>query len=104
MLRKIAQSRFKTAIAVLALALLFLVSLGIWLSINFLAHAESNTSNLLALASLLTAICTAGGTISTVILAWKADKRAALESGLKIAQLQQQIVDLYARLQVGKPD
>jgi len=42
---------------------------------------------------MVTGCVSALGTVSTVVLAWRADRRAAKESDLKMIQMQQQIAD-----------
>jgi hypothetical protein len=94
MLTWITKSRFRTAIAILLFLGLFIVSAFYF----FLLH-DSSTAGI----SLITGIVSAIGTISTVILAWRADRRSARESDLKMIQLQQQIAELQRKLDAPKP-
>jgi membrane protein YqaA with SNARE-associated domain len=48
--------------------------------------------------ALTTAIGSVLGTISTIILAWRVDRRTAKESELKLVQMQQQIKELEDKL------
>jgi hypothetical protein len=60
--------------------------------------SNSAPADLLPWVALVTAIGSVLGTISTIILAWKADRRTAKESELKLVQMQQQIKELEAKL------
>ena len=51
--------------------------------------------------SLLTSTAGLLGTISTLILAWRADRKATSEEALKLIQLQQQITELQNRLRAA---
>jgi len=46
----------------------------------------------------MTAVASLIGTFSTMILAWRADRRATKEAMLKTQQIQQQIVELQMKL------
>lgn len=56
------------------------------------------STQLIALTGMVTAVGSVVGTISTIILAWRADRRTARESELKLLQLQQQIRELELKL------
>jgi hypothetical protein len=47
---------------------------------------------------MVTALGSIIGTISTVVLAWRTDRRTAKEAELKLVQLQQQIKELEIKL------
>ena len=55
-------------------------------------------TNLIALTGMITAVGSVVGTISTMVLAWRADRRTAKEAELKLVQLQQQIRELELKL------
>jgi hypothetical protein len=58
----------------------------------------ANGQRITTLVGIITAFVNVFGTISTVTLAWRADRRTAKESDLKLIQLQQQIAELNSKL------
>jgi hypothetical protein len=64
---------------------------------------ENRSFAINATIALITAIISGLGTISTLVLAWRADKRASKESELKVTQLQQQVLELQLKLEDAKP-
>jgi hypothetical protein len=103
MLRWITKTRLRTVLALLIAIFgptLFVLVFGpIWKGI-FPNSGPDNSS--LSLKSdnvvIVTSITTVCATISTAILAWRADRRATEESRLKNLQLQQQIIELQKKL------
>jgi|SRR5450631_3223290 hypothetical protein len=95
------RSRLRTALALLFFLSLFGLSLK-WMfprhvtpppveNPEFLPDSAKGGHELLPT---LTAFVSLVGTVSTVILAWRADRRATKESNLKLMQLEQQISTL----------
>jgi hypothetical protein len=58
----------------------------------------SNGQKITTLVGIIAAFVSTIGTVSTVILAWRADHRTAKESDLKLDHLQQQISELQSKL------
>ena len=67
------------------------------------APPPASPVNVIALTGMVTAVGSVLGTFSTVFLAWRADRRTAKESDLKLVQLQQQIKELELKLK-AQPD
>jgi preprotein translocase subunit SecY len=88
----ITSSRFRTALAMLFFIFLFLISISFAFVLDSRIAAITNTIG--SVAALIGVL----GTISTVILAWRADRRATKESDLKVVQMQQQIKELEIKL------
>jgi hypothetical protein len=63
-----------------------------------------STYSALNIVAPITTLIAALGTISTMILAWRTDRRTAKESDLKIIQMQQQISELQSKLMASPPD
>jgi len=111
MLRWITKTRLRTVLAMLVAifgpAILVAAIYFLWGLISHNAGPAAETggelsassSSIAAVVLVLTSITTVCGTISTVILAWKADRRASEEAHLKNLQLQQQIIELQQRLE-----
>jgi len=83
----LAKSRLRTALTILFFAITFVLSV----ALSFYASYGSTTAispstDLIALAGMVTAIGSLIGTISTVVLAWRTDRRAAKEAELKLVQ------------------
>ena len=95
--RWLTKSRLRTALAMLFFVILFVVSSGLLLA-NAGIETLGGSSELVALTGMVTAVGSVIGTISTVLLAWRADRRTAKESELKLVQLQQQIKELELKL------
>ncbi|HSY36312.1 MAG TPA: hypothetical protein VK814_11230 [Acidobacteriaceae bacterium] len=110
MFRWTTQSRLRTALAIIFFVALFAVSV-VLLAWSFAFHATAfpgpfGSSGLTGILGLTAAVVSILGTISTVILAWRADRRTAKESDLKVIQLQQQIAEMQEKLsqqQVTQP-
>jgi len=103
MFRWAIQSRFRTALTVLAFCVVFALSVLVLL-VAFAADARFwGVTQIPAMTGLVTAIGSVVGTISTIYLAWRADRRTARESELKLVQMQQQIRELEAKLSEQTP-
>jgi membrane protein implicated in regulation of membrane protease activity len=98
MFRWITQSRLRTALAILFFCLVLAISIPLALVTFFADVAIAGPGNIVGIAGLVTAFASLIGTISTVILAWRADRRTAKESSLKLSQMQQQITELELKL------
>jgi hypothetical protein len=63
------------------------------LSVNtrFLTFPRPQSDSITVWVSVCTAVISAIGTISTIILAWRSDRRDAREKELKIAQLEREL-------------
>ncbi len=96
-LRWLAKSRLRTALAILFFWITFLLSVGLFSLYNHPLF-RSSSSDLIALAGMVTAIGSVIGTVSTVVLAWRTDRRTAKEAELKLVQMQQQIKELETKL------
>jgi|SRR5271157_594935 len=106
MFRWLTKSRLRTALAVLFFCLAFAISLPL-IFLAFVADVRLvGPAQIVPITGLVTAFVSLIGTISTVILAWRADRRTAKESELKLIQLQQQIAELQGRLSTtaGSPE
>lgn len=68
-------------------------------TLNAIQPMAASPGALLAALPLLTGFVSIVGTTSTVVLAWRADKRSTAESQLKVQQLEQQIAELSKKLQ-----
>jgi hypothetical protein len=110
MIKWLTKSRLRTALVTLGFFTVFLISFGFaifWPLLHphvFSAGATPHSAPsgflqaLTAYVPSITAIVTAIGTISTLILAWRTDRRTAKESELKMIQLQQQIAEMQIKL------
>ena len=104
MFRWITNSRLRTALAILFFCFLFALSIALIFSESVFGSSLGvalSPPGLTPIVGLLTAVASLVGTISTVLLAWRADPRTAKESDLKLIQLQQQIVELQLKLKSG---
>ena len=103
MVRWITKSRLSTALAIVFFLLVFFVSSVIVVRAALFdatwAGGAPDHGNLLPV---ITGFISAIGTVSTVILAWRADRRSAKESNLKMIQMQQQIAELQLKLNSSK--
>jgi hypothetical protein len=93
MFRWITKTRLRTALVLVFFLVVLIVSLLLIIGFHDVA-----TSGIGA----VTAIISAAGTVSTVILAWRADRRSAKESDLKVIQMQQQIAELESKLKASQ--
>jgi uncharacterized membrane protein YidH (DUF202 family) len=98
MLQWITKSRLRTALAILIFIIAFAISIPLILQGFSADLAPSNGQKITILVGIITAFVSAIGTVSTVILAWRADRRSTRESDLKILQMQQQIAELETKL------
>jgi hypothetical protein len=103
MLSWITKSRLRTAFAILFFVFLFLCSFGFaFLTLTAKsAPLTPQATDFTPYIALITAIGSVVGTISTIILAWRADKRSAKENEFKVVQMQQQILELERKLKAG---
>jgi hypothetical protein len=91
----------------------FVLSVGLWFIAPNRPNAPSDSGNhppigaipsaslnfdVLKLIPLITGIVSAIGTLSTVILASRTDKRSAKESELRLLQMQRQIAEMQAKI------
>lgn len=83
--------------AILFFAILLVVSI-VFLAASSRVHSETGGQSLLVALTAMTAIGSLIGTVSTVLLAWRADWRTAKECDLKLVQLQQRIKELELKL------
>ena len=99
MFRWISKSRLRIALAIIFFCLLFGISIPL---LFYAADADGalarSPQSFVPFAGMITALVSLVGTISTVTLAWRADRRTAKESDLKLIQLQQQIAELQMKL------
>jgi len=107
-LARFAESRLRLAIGMSVFSVVFaLCSLVCWtlVALNFGALGGGEPPpwwrNPEFLIPSSVAIIAAVGTVSTMVLGWRADRRAANESELKLLQLRQQIAELEMKLSQG---
>lgn len=62
------------------------------------AEHASNAASVALITGLSTAFVSLVGTLSTIVFAWRADRRAEREGAMKLIQMQQQIRELENRL------
>jgi hypothetical protein len=99
MFRSLTESRLSTALALVFFVFVFLIS------VSFVV-LDANSYGLPSLTTVITifgSVIGSVGTICTVILAWRADRRTARESDLKVVQLKQQITELQRKLNASPP-
>jgi hypothetical protein len=97
MFQWIAKSRLRTALAIL----FFLLLSGLPRALQRLEREillGPGTPPVDHVLNIAVGIISSVGTISTVILAWRTDRRSAKEADLKLIQLQQQIIELQRKL------
>ena len=96
----ISKSRLRIALAILGCVFALILSVLLIIAGLSADLLPANGQRITALVGIITAFVSVFGTISTEILAWRADRRTARESDLKMVQLQQQIVELQMKLPV----
>ena len=110
------QSRLRTALAVLMFAATLVVSIRIlWDGVSKWVFEHTGLilgggggggrvdQTTLAI-SALTALTGLLGTVSTLVLAWRTDRRSTAESRLKLVQMEQQILELERKLKSDGKD
>jgi cell shape-determining protein MreC len=103
MFQWLTRTRLHTALVILFFGVAFLISMALFFRAPNPRDIAEFTGdklsvNWLAIAAMITAVVSVVGTVSTMVLAWRADLRTAKESALKLVQLQQQIKELESKL------